>query len=318
MHCYILDSNVRDVYYNLALEYTMAENNPSGSAILFLWQNANTVVIGKHQNPYRECNLAAMRADNVMLARRPSGGGAVFHDEANLNFSFIYAKGEYNLSRNYKIIIDALTTLGIDAYTSGRNDILFQNKKFSGNAFYTVGSAQVHHGTIMVGVNMDSLAKYLSTSSLKLASKGVASISSRVLNLASIQPNITVDKVKEKIKTAFLQCYDKEKALALQVQNDKVLLVKDKIQVDDYIMGKKYNFAQQATFRLPLGEVALTINEDNQIEIYSDFLDTSLIGYAKKWLAQGERILPSEQFDNEQNATLLKIEEMAKELRNGL
>ncbi len=318
MHCYILDSNVRDVYYNLALEYTMAENNPTGSAILFLWQNANTVVIGKHQNPYRECNLIAIKADNIMLARRPSGGGAVFHDKANLNFSFIYAKGEYNLSRNYKIIIDALSTLGIDAYTSGRNDILFQDKKFSGNAFYTVGNARVHHGTIMVGVNMDSLAKYLSASNLKLASKGVASVSSRVINLASVQPSLTVDRVKEKIKTAFLQYHNKKKALDLQVQNKKVLLVKNKIQASDYIMGKKYNFAQQVAFRLPLGEVMLSISEDKQIEVHSDFLDTSLIEYAKERLAQGERILPNKQFNNEQNKALVKIGEMAKELRNGL
>ena len=318
MDCFVFESNVTNVYYNLALEHAMAESISGDSAILFLWQNADTVVIGKHQNPYKECNLAAMRKDNISLARRPSGGGAVFHDKANLNFSFIYTKKDYELARNYKIIVNALASLGINTEISGRNDILCKGKKFSGNAFYTVNQAWVHHGTIMVGVDTSAIAAYLNVSKLKLASKGVASVSSRVANLSSILPNLTVDKVKEAIKAAFLACHNQEKALEPTIDTARVQAIAHSIEQPCYLMGAKYNFEQQATFRFPFGEVALTINEDNRIEIYSDFLNIDIISYAKERLAKKVPLELKEEFSIEEREVIEKITELAKELKYGV
>jgi len=316
MHCYIYESDIADVYYNLALEYSMAESIRADSAILFLWQNANTVVIGAHQNPYKECNLAAMKADSINLARRPSGGGAVFHDNANLNFSFIYPKADYRLERNYKIIINALASLGITAELSGRNDILYQGKKFSGNAYYATSNAWVHHGTIMIGVDMSAIATYLRVSKLKLASKGVASVASRVINLSSILPSANVDKVKQAIKQAFLVCHGQEQAAALTIDEESMQAIKQRIEQPDFLMGKKYNFEQQAAFRFPFGEIAVTKDKDNHIELYSDFLDTQLIAYAKECLAEGQGVVPREGHSSQELAVIEKINELAKELKN--
>lgn len=316
MQCYIISSKVEDVYYNLALEAAMAESLPKHSAILFLWRNANTVVIGKHQNPYRECNLAAMKRDNIRLARRSSGGGAVFHDEQNLNFSFIYNKNENSLERNYHIIVSALERLGINAEKSGRNDILACGKKFSGNAFYTKCNAYVHHGTIMVGVDMSAIAGYLTVSKLKLESKGVASTISRVINLQKIAPTLSVQGVEEAIASAFLAQHNQTKSGELATNYDRVEVLKQEIEQPFYIMGEKYNFDKQASFRFPIGEVTVTINADNGIEVYSDFLDTEIISYARERLrGEGDKVMPN-RFDSEQLMVIKKIEELAREVQN--
>lgn len=290
----------------------MAESIPMRSAILFLWQNSDTVVIGRHQNPYKECDLAAMRKDNIALARRPSGGGAVFHDDKNLNFSFIYDKRDYDPERNYGIIINALRALGISAEKSGRNDILTQGKKFSGNAFYRAGGASVHHGTIMIGVNMARLARYLNASALKLASKGVDSVSSRVINLSALMPGLSAWQVKESIKQAFLACHDQTEFLAPEVDFGRLTAIKSKIEDADYIMGKKYNFNRQAEFRFPEGEIAVTIDENNAIEIYSDFLEADIIALAKERLAGGLS-LSGKGLPQRENEVLDKIEELIRE-----
>ena len=125
----------------------MAESIPMRSAILFLWQNSDTVVIGRHQNPYKECDLAAMRKDNIALARRPSGGGAVFHDDKNLNFSFIYDKRDYDPERNYGIIINALRAR-ISAEKAAETTS-HARQKFR-QRLYRAGGAASHHGTTAI------------------------------------------------------------------------------------------------------------------------------------------------------------------------
>ena len=147
-----------DPYGNLAMEEHLLSLAGEEEIILYLWQNRRTVVIGQNQNALREVNLARLGRDGGRLARRLSGGGAVYHDLGNLNFTFLVNKDEYSLEKQLQVIINAMGRLGLKAEKSGRNDILIDGKKFSGNAFYEQEKHCYHHGTIMVDVNKEILS----------------------------------------------------------------------------------------------------------------------------------------------------------------
>ena len=206
--CYI--TGCTEPYRNLAVERYLLEHTPAGSVTLYLWQNKNTVVIGRNQNPWAECNMAQLRRDGVHLVRRLSGGGAVYHDSGNLNFTFLTDARTYNLARQLEVILTALKSLGINAEKSGRNDILVDGRKVSGNAFYTSGAKKYHHGTLLIDVKTDKMAKYLTVSPLKLQAKGVSSVKSRVLNLKSVCPFLTVPVLQNALVRSFAEIYGSE------------------------------------------------------------------------------------------------------------
>lgn len=209
MNVHIVHSLCTDPYRNLAFEEALLTSLPEDAGVLFLWQNRDTVVIGLNQNPWAECNLAQMEADGVLLTRRITGGGAVFHDIGNLNFSFILPNRHYDVARQGRIIVDALGRLGIMAEVSGRNDITADGRKFSGNAFSIKKTHSLHHGTLLIGADMSRLSAYLNVSADKLQVKGVKSVRARVINLAEINPEVTVDRVRESVAAAFADMFGK-------------------------------------------------------------------------------------------------------------
>jgi lipoate-protein ligase A len=172
-----------DPYENLAAEEYLTMNAEEDEVILFLWQNAHTVVIGRNQNPWKECNVERIKQDGVCLARRMSGGGAVYHDMGNLNFTFIAKDGLFDVARQTDVILLACRLMGINASKTGRNDLTVEGRKFSGHAYFSSQGYNYHHGTIMLDVNAEDLSKYLNVPDSKLKSKGVASVRSRVTNL---------------------------------------------------------------------------------------------------------------------------------------
>ena len=176
----VIRTDCTDPYVNLAAEEYLTMNAEDGVMTLFLWQNAHTVVIGKNQNPWRECNVEAIKRDGIYLARRMSGGGAVYHDLGNLNFTFIAKDGLFDIARQTDVILLACRLLGINAVKTGRNDLTVTGRKFSGHAYFSSGGFNYHHGTIMMDVKGDDLSKYLNVSAAKLKSKGVESVRSRV------------------------------------------------------------------------------------------------------------------------------------------
>ena len=203
----LYESNSFDPYRNLATEQYLMETVEEDACILFLWQNQNTVVIGKNQNAWKECRTALLSEEGVTLARRLSGGGAVFHDLGNLNFTFLMPQAEYDLDRQFAVIAKAIEFLGLEAELSGRNDMQINGRKFSGNAFYKNGSQAYHHGTLLVDVDMSKMGRYLNPSKAKLQAKGVDSVRSRVVNLNELNPEITVDTMKHAMREAFCAVY---------------------------------------------------------------------------------------------------------------
>lgn len=199
----VVTGSSSDPYHNLAIEEQLLRSC-EGRRILYLWQNDHTVVIGRHQDAFSECDLEKMEKDGIRLARRLSGGGAVYHDMGNLNFTFIAPRRLLSTDENFEIIAEAVGRFGIETCRTGNNDlgVKLTGEKFSGSAFYQSGpdedSPCFHHGTILCSCDMDKLALYLTPSSEKLAKHGVKSIRARVCNLG-----LDIGEVKESVIKAF-------------------------------------------------------------------------------------------------------------------
>ncbi|WP_318446659.1 lipoate--protein ligase [Photobacterium leiognathi] len=198
-------------WFNLAVEDAIFRNMPADQQVLFLWRNADTVVIGRAQNPWKECNTGKMEQDGITLARRQSGGGAVFHDLGNTNFTFMAGKPQYDKNVSTNIVLSALKTLGINAKATGRNDLVVEvgedERKFSGSAYRETMDRGFHHGTLLLNADLTRLANYLNPDKKKLEAKGITSVRSRVTNLSDINPDIHHDNVCEAIKEAFFTHY---------------------------------------------------------------------------------------------------------------
>lgn len=196
MYKYICSENTSP-YYNLALERSLFDFVDEDTVILYLWQNSHTIVIGKNQNAYAECKVDEFIKDGGTLARRPSGGGAVYHDLGNLNFSIICKESIAKEHTYQRIVKEALGYFGIVSEFNGRNDLTVDDKKFSGNAFYVKDDVLCQHGTILINSDFKELSKYLTPDISKLERNHVKSVESRVVNLSEISDKITVESMKE-------------------------------------------------------------------------------------------------------------------------
>ncbi|WON78769.1 lipoate--protein ligase A [Serratia sp. UGAL515B_01] len=206
----LLISDSHDPWFNLAVEECIFREMTT-QKILFLWRNAETVVIGQSQNPWKECNTRRMEQDGIRLARRSSGGGAVFHDLGNTCFTFMAGKPGYDKSVSTGIILQALKNVGIDASASGRNDLVIETadgiRKISGSAYRETQDRAFHHGTLLLNADLNRLVDYLNPDPKKLQAKGITSVRSRVANLAEFVPEIDHQQICEAIIEAFFTHY---------------------------------------------------------------------------------------------------------------
>ena len=277
-------------YENLALEEYLLNTVEKGTCILYLWQNQRTVVIGKNQNPWKECKIKELEKGGGYLVRRLSGGGAVFHDLGNLNFTFLMRKEDYDLDRQLEVILRAVKNLGIKAEKSGRNDILAEGKKFSGNAFLTNGDRCYHHGTILVHVDMKNLSAYLNVSKDKLVSKGVDSVKSRVGNLNTYRTDLTIDKMKEELINAFSGVYglEPEKMELTRKEMDSLKPLTEKFSSFEWNFGKKMEFQDSISGRFTWGgiEIEFQVKEGivKDCTIFSDAMEVEIIERLKNQL----------------------------------
>ncbi len=276
-------SDQTNPYRNLAFEEYLLNRVEPGECILYLWQNRHTVVIGKNQNAWKECNIDLLKQDGAFLARRLSGGGAVYHDLGNLNFTFLAQQQDYNVEKQLQVILRAVQLLGLKAEKTGRNDITIDGRKFSGNAFYETGGRCYHHGTLMVQVNVQNLSRYLNVSEDKLRSKGVESVKSRVTNLKEHSESVDVESLKEKLIEAFGEVYGlmPQSFPAERLNEGEILALEKRFASWDWILGRKIAFDFEASKRFAWGDLTLQLSVNGgyirDAAAYSDALDQDII-----------------------------------------
>ena len=294
----ILKSAVTNPWFNLATEDWIFNTLDPESHTLFLWRNSETVVIGRSQNPWVECKIDKMEADDVFLARRQSGGGAVFHDLGNTNFTFLSPKADYDQDANFTIIVNALKKLGIDAEQSGRNDMQVGDKKISGSAFKHASDRSFHHGTLLVNANMQKLGDYLNPHPLKLQAKGIKSVRSRVANLVEFNEDINHETLSDAIIEAFCEYYqDTDYDDTTPVEElDRDTLAKEPSlnayyeQMADWNwrFGKTPQFSHHVETRFDWGIIDLHMDVQQavitDVVIFSDALNVELIDLLKETL----------------------------------
>ena len=270
-----------DVYRNQAIEKTLFDLSDD-EVVFYLWQNENAVVIGKHQDALSECDYNAFIADGGKVARRISGGGAVYHDRGNLNFTFIAPVKYYDLLKQMKVVTNALKSFGIQASLSGRNDVEVSGRKISGNAFYFHEGKKLHHGTLLIDVDTEKIKKYLTPNAVKLSKKGVKSVESRVVNLTEMA-DIDAERLKGALVDAFKEEYKKAELSVLDINDyaddvaEREKVFSDKV----WILGDKQCYNVKAVYDSPLGVLDIRANvSDGRVifaKVYSDSLDSAAV-----------------------------------------
>jgi lipoate-protein ligase A len=237
-----------DPYFNLATEEYILKNFEEDS--FMLWRNAPTIVVGKHQNTLAEINVDYVKQNNIPVVRRLSGGGAVFHDLGNLNFTFIRKSAEESLidfRRYTEPILEVLLKMGISARFEGRNDLTIDGMKFSGNAEHIWKNRVLHHGTLLFSSHMPDLARALNADPLKFRDKAVKSVRSRVTNISEhLKEPMDVMQFASLIEEHIVEKYPDAKMIDLsQEDHDKIHeLVRTKYNTWEWNFGysPNYNF----------------------------------------------------------------------------
>ncbi len=275
-------------YYNFALEEYLLESKKHCGNYLFFYVHRPSVIIGAHQNAYKEVNAAYLEENKIILARRISGGGAVYHDSGNLNYSIILnekEKGKISLDRFSEHIIRSLKRLGADCTFTGRNDILYEGRKISGSAQCIKEGRLLHHATIMYDVDIEKMSAALSPAKAKLTAKGVDSVKSRVGNLKQALCGAGIEEIKsEVIKeiAAGETLLDEED---ISIIRKKVL---DKFSRRQYNYGEKKDFGIEKTCRTEAGTISARVLTDGtmikDVCLTGDFFVTGDISLTVKEL----------------------------------
>lgn len=302
-----------DPHYNLALEEYVLKNLNQDDSILLLWQNEPSVIIGRFQNTVEEINQEYIRKNGINVVRRITGGGAVYHDLGNLNFSFIVPSDQKNIdfSRFTEPVIKALAKMGIETKQSGRNDITIDGKKFSGNAQFHYRDRILHHGTLLFNSRLEDVQKALQVKADKIASKGVKSVRSRVTNI--------VDYLDQKIEVADFR----DLLLTYLFEGEPImeysLSEEDRLQIQR-VMEEKYltwewNYGYSPAFnvikngRFPWGGIEFYFDVQKGIiqdcKIYGDFFSNADINE----LAE---VFPGVKYRKEDLAQLLETVDLTR------
>src|SRR5690554_4374568 len=310
-------NNNTNPHYNLAFEEYVFKNIEADEDIILLWQNAPAIIVGRNQNTFEEINHQYVKENNIYVVRRPSGGGAVYHDLGNLNFTFITSNVKENLNNYEKFaipVIKALNELGVPAEFAGRNDILVDGMKISGNAQTYYKQRMLHHGTILFSVDLNMIAKVLQVKADKIASKGIKSTRSRVTNiLPYLKEKITMEQLKHHLLTFFLKTDNiAEKTLKLTEEDYKNIknLTNEKYNKWEWNFGESPKMEIQKSRRYAGGNVEFNFNiESGKIvacKIFGDFfgerkiedLEEEFVGtlYTEEEVYKLLKILPIDEY----------------------
>lgn len=230
----IIELNKTDIFYNLAVEEWLTRN--TNEPTLILWKSNPTVVIGKNQNPWKECKLKLMMHDKISLARRISGGGAVYHDEGNINYSIIVKKRDYQQEKAFNMIISVLTNFNIKAKLKCKSNLTFKDKKFSGTAFAHKNNRVLHHGTILLNTDLKKLNKYLGSDLTGIKTRAISSIPAQVINL-----KISTKDLKKAIKNEFINFYNSDSS-NIELDSKDINSILKQRKKDSWIFGNTPDF----------------------------------------------------------------------------
>ena len=239
-----------DPYFNLAFEEYIFNLAQNGERYFLLWQNDNAVIVGKHQNTIEEINQEYIRDHGIKVVRRMSGGGAVYHDLGNINYTFITEKGDlsnFDFRFFTEPIVTALKKLGVIAEFNSRNDLTIDGKKFSGNAQYIANNRILHHGTLLYDSNLAIMPDILNVNQEKISSKGIKSVKSRVTNISAY--------LEHKPQVLEFQTLIKQLIFAQNPEMQEVFLTGDDIKKIEQLRNEKYatwewNYGQSPAYNL--------------------------------------------------------------------
>lgn len=303
----VVVSNQYDPFLNRAVEQYLTDHQEADTVTMYLWKNQQTVVIGYNQNPYSECNVQLLLDEGGHLMRRGTGGGAVYHDLGNINFSFVADKDLYDVRKQLSVIQNALLAYGLKAEISGRNDLTCEGRKFSGNAFAKGKQNNLHHGTILIKTDGEMMQRYLIVDKAKLMKNGVKSVASRVVNLSELVPELTSENIKQPLIASFEKMYG-GKADWLDfdtlINKPEARVIEVEISSHSFLFGRWEQFKTTKKARFPWGgvEIALKVDEANaiikDIQIASDCLEPETIQQAEE-LLQGSSTKSAPKFDSD-------------------
>ncbi|MDR2530938.1 MAG: lipoate--protein ligase [Oscillospiraceae bacterium] len=273
----LLETQSTDCYYNLAFEEHCFERLDPSESYVCLWQNLDTIVVGRYQNTAEEVNEPYVREHGVRVVRRLSGGGAVYHDLGNLNYTIIAdANGTgADFARFTRPVVDALAKLGVHAEISGRNDITIDCKKFSGNAQYSKRGRTMHHGTLLFSSNLDAVADALRPPGAKLESKGIKSVRSRVTNICEHTTAAMRDFSDALLESLFPHGVERSDAPDLQAV-ERLRAEKYALREWNYGMSPPYSVRVSKRFDCGSVELMLDVKGDRirSASIRGDFFGT--------------------------------------------
>jgi len=267
-----------DPAFNLASEEYML--TVMDEEIISLWRNAPAVIIGRNQNAIEEINLDYVKENDITVIRRQTGGGAVFHDLGNINYTVIqkYVPGDFNNYAKFSApVIEYLNTLGVKAELSGRNDITVDGMKVSGNAQTVKKGRIMHHGTLLISLNMGKLVGALRPKELKIESKGIKSVRSRVTNIASYIEDMNVEKFYEGLSQYFLNTVPGLKLYEFTKEDLNAIekLVEEKYSKWEWNFGSSPSYDMEQSRKFDFGLVDVRLNVQNgilkDVFIFGDF-----------------------------------------------
>jgi len=279
----ISNNNINDASINLALEEFCVRNfDVENEMYLLFYINSPSIIIGKHQNTIEEINQKYVEENNIKVVRRISGGGAVYHDFGNLNFSFItkYSPEFFHNFEKFTLpVIETLNEMGINAVLGGRNDILVEGRKISGNAQFTNLKSMFSHGTLLFDSNLEDVVQALNVKVDKIESKGIKSIRSRVANINEfLNEDISMEQFKEKIVKNIFKDYEKLPIYFLSDEQWEEVekLSNSKYRTWEWNYGRSPEFNIQKIKRFDFGQIDARINVKDgiikNIKFFGDFL----------------------------------------------
>lgn len=277
---FISNNNITDPTLNLAMEEYVLKNMPKDDSYFLFYINRPSIIIGKNQNTIEEVNQSYIDEQGIDVVRRISGGGAVYHDTGNLNFSFVTdddGNSFHNFQKFTEPIVEALKSLGVDAKLSGRNDIQVGEAKISGNAMVKVKDRMFSHGTLMLNSELDEVQNALKVNPAKIKSKGIKSVRSRVANISEfLDEPIDIDEFKEIIlKSIFGETQVEEYKLTDEDWRKIEKLSNEKYRTWEWNYGRnpKYNFEREEKFEKGFVKIKLDVKKGRieHAKIFGDF-----------------------------------------------